>query len=84
MLISFIFSCFVLALSPGPDNLYLATLTVRSGKVAGFSFLIGLLSGCLIHTALLAFGLSQLIIINDLFFEIIKYLGVFYLLNTCL
>ena len=80
MLISFIFSCFVLALSPGPDNLYLATLTVRSGKVAGFSFLIGLLSGCLIHTALLAFGLSQLIIINDLFFKIIKYLGVFYLL----
>ena len=80
MLISFIFSCFVLALSPGPDNLYLATLTVRSGKVAGFSFLIGLLSGCLIHTALLAFGLSQLIIINDLFFKIIKYSGVFYLL----
>ena len=80
MLISFIFSCFVLALSPGPDNLYLATLTVRSGKVAGFSFLIGLLSGCLIHTVLLAFGLSQLIIINDLFFKIIKYSGVFYLL----
>ena len=80
MLISFIFFFFLLALSPGPDNLYLATLTVRSGKVAGFSFLIGLLSGCLIHTALLAFGLSQLIIINDLFFKIIKYLGVFYLL----
>jgi len=80
MLISFIFSCFVLALSPGPDNLYLATLTVRSGKVAGFSFLIGLLSGCLIHTALLAFGLNQLIIINDLFFKIIKYSGFFYLL----
>lgn len=80
MLISFIFSCFVLALSPGPDNLYLATLTVRSGKVAGFSFLIGLLSGCLIHTTLLAFGLNQLIIINDLFFKIIKYSGFFYLL----
>ena len=80
MLISFIFSCFVLALSPGPDNLYLATLTVRSGKVAGFSFLIGLLSGCLIHSVLLAFGLNQLIIINDLFFKIIKYSGFFYLL----
>ena len=80
MLISFILSCFVLALSPGPDNLYLATLTVRSGKVAGFSFLIGLLSGCLIHTTLLAFGLNQLIIINDLFFKIIKYSGFFYLL----
>ena len=80
MLISFIFSCFALAISPGPDNIYLTTLTLMSGKIAGFSFLLGLITGCLIHTIFLAFGLNELLIRYDIFFEIIKYIGVFYLL----
>ena len=80
MLISFIFSCFLLALSPGPDNLYLTAITSKSGKIAGFSFLMGLLAGCIVHTTLLAFGLNEFVIKYDLFFEIIKYSGVFYLL----
>ena len=80
MLISFIFSCFLLALSPGPDNLYLTAITSKSGKIAGFSFLIGLFAGCIVHTTLLAFGLNEFVIKYDLFFEIIKYSGVFYLL----
>ena len=80
MLISFIFSCFVLALSPGPDNIYLTALTSRSGKIAGFSFLLGLITGCFIHTILLALGLNELLISHYIFFEIIKYTGVFYLL----
>ena len=80
MLISFIFSCFALAISPGPDNIYLTTLTSMAGKIAGFSFLLGLITGCLIHTIFLAFGLNELLIRYDIFFEIIKYIGVFYLL----
>ena len=80
MLISFVFSCFALAISPGPDNIYLTALTSRSGKIAGFSFLLGLITGCFIHTILLAFGLNELLISHHIFFEIIKYTGVFYLL----
>ncbi len=80
MLISFIFSCFALAISPGPDNIYLTTLTSMSGKIPGFSFLLGLITGCLIHIIFLAFGLNELLIRYDIFFEIIKYIGVFYLL----
>ena len=80
MFLSFIFSSFLLALSPGPDNIYLTALTSKSGKIAGFSFLLGLIMGCLVHTLLLAFGLNELLIKNDIFFEIIKYVGVFYLL----
>lgn len=80
MLFFFIFSCFALAISPGPDNIYLTTLTSMSGKIAGFSFLLGLITGCLIHTIFLAFGLNELLIRYDIFFEIIKYIGVFYLL----
>ena len=80
MFLSFIFSSFLIALSPGPDNFYLTALTSKSGKIAGFSFLLGLIMGCLVHTLLLAFGLNELLIKNDIFFEIIKYVGVFYLL----
>jgi len=80
MLISFIFSCFLLALSPGPDNMYLTAITSKSGKISGFSFLTGLLAGCIVHTTLLAFGLNELVIKNGLFFKIVKYSGVFYLL----
>jgi threonine/homoserine/homoserine lactone efflux protein len=80
MLISFIFSCFALAISPGPDNIYLTTLTSRSGKIAGFSFLLGLITGCFIHTILLAYGLNELLIRHYIFFEIIKYTGIFYIL----
>ena len=80
MLFSFIFSSFLLALSPGPDNLYLTALTSKSGKFSGISFLIGLLIGCLIHTILLAFGLNTLIIQNEMIFKFIKYIGVTYLI----
>ncbi|GIR21306.1 MAG: hypothetical protein CM15mP36_05130 [Flavobacteriales bacterium] len=58
----------------------MAALTSRSGKIAGFSFLAGLIIGCFIHTIFLAFGLNELLIRYDIFFEIIKYTGVFYLL----
>jgi len=69
-----------LALSPGPDNMYLTAITSKSGKISGFSFLTGLLAGCIVHTTLLAFGLNELVIKNELFFKIVKYSGVFYLL----
>ncbi len=80
MLLSFLISCFLLAVSPGPDNIYLTALTSKSGKIAGLLFLTGLITGCFIHTILLAFGLNELLIRHEFFFEIIKYSGVFYLL----
>jgi len=80
MLLSFIFASFLLAISPGPDNLYLTAVTSKSGKISGLSFLIGLITGCFVHTTLLAFGLNELLIRHEVFFEIIKYTGVFYLL----
>ncbi len=80
MLLYFIFSSFLLAISPGPDNIYLTALTSKSGKSAGFSFLMGLITGCLAHTTLLAFGLNELFIRYEVLLEIIKYVGVLYLL----
>ena len=72
MLLYFIFSSFLLAISPGPDNIYLTALTSKSGKSAGFSFLMGLITGCLAHTTLLAFGLNELFIRYEVLLEIIR------------
>ena len=80
MLLSFILSSFLLALSPGPDNIYLTALTTKSGKYSGISFLLGLIIGCLIHTIFLAFGLNALILEYELVFELIKYSGIIYLI----
>ena len=80
MLLSFIISSILLAISPGPDNIYIATLTSRSGKISGFSFMMGLLIGCFIHTILLAFGLNTMIIQVDFIFNLIKYFGALYLI----
>jgi len=80
MLVSFLISCFLLAISPGPDNIYLSALTLKSGKIAGLSFLGGLITGCFFHTILIAFGLNELLIKHEVFFDIIKYSGVSYLL----
>ena len=80
MLTSFVISSFLLALSPGPDNLYVAALTSDSGKKSGFWFLTGLLIGCLIHTILLAFGLNAIILEYENAFNLIKYFGIIYLI----
>ena len=73
-------SSFLLALSPGPDNIYLTALTTKSGKYSGISFLLGLIIGCLIHTIFLAFGLNALILEYEIVFELIKYSGIIYLI----
>ncbi len=80
MLFSFALSSFLLAISPGPDNLYLTAITSKSGKLYGIAFLIGLLIGCLIHTILLSIGLNTLIIQHEIIFEFVKYIGVSYIL----
>jgi len=80
MLISFIFSCFLLAISPGPDNLYIFGITSESGKLSAFSFLLGLMLGCLIHTTLLAAGLTIFISENKNILSFLKYLGFLYLI----
>lgn len=79
-LISFALATSILALSPGPDNIYVLVQSITNGKVYGLATVCGLITGCLVHTTLLAFGVSAIIKANeDLFFGI-KVLGALYLL----
>ena len=46
----------------------------------GVLFVLGLVCGCFIHTSLVAFGVSALIINNSLLLSILKYISAIYLL----
>ncbi|NJB72466.1 threonine/homoserine/homoserine lactone efflux protein [Saonia flava] len=79
VLYTFCFATAALAISPGPDNIYVMMQSLVNGKKYGMATLAGLISGCLIHTSLLAFGVSALIKENDELFFVIKLLGAIYL-----
>lgn len=54
--------------------------SIVNGKPFGLATVAGLISGCLIHTTLVAFGVSAIIKENDSIFFIIKLFGALYLL----
>jgi threonine/homoserine/homoserine lactone efflux protein len=70
----------VLALSPGPDNIFVLIQSITHGKRYGFATIAGLMTGCLVHTSLLAFGVSIFIKDNDFFYFLIKLFGAVYLI----
>ncbi len=54
--------------------------SITNGKSYGFATIAGLMTGCLVHTSLLAFGVSVLIKDNPIVFNGIKVFGALYLL----
>lgn len=80
VLYAFILATAALAIAPGPDNIYVLTQSISHGKKYGLATVGGLISGCLVHTALLAFGVSAIIKESDTLFFMIKLFGAIYLL----
>lgn len=80
ILISFALATSVLAISPGPDNIYVLVQSISNGKSYGLATVCGLITGCIVHTTLLAFGVSAIISANENLFFGIKLLGACYLL----
>ena len=79
-ILTFIFASFLMALSPGPDNIFVLSNTLYNGKKAGLFTVLGLVTGCLFHTTLVAFGISEIISFNQNIFLFIKILGFSYML----
>lgn len=80
ILIGFLVSSLALAISPGPDNIFVLTQSISNGTKSGLATVFGLVSGCLVHTTLLAFGVSEIIKRSDSLFFAIKLFGAIYLL----
>ena len=79
-LISFVLATTILAISPGPDNIFVLTQSLVNGAKAGLATVFGLMLGCLFHTTLVAFGVSEIIKQNENLFFLIKLFGASYLL----
>jgi len=79
ILISFIAASALLAISPGPDNIYVLIQSITNGIKYGLATVFGLITGCLVHTSLVAFGVSALINKNETLFLSLKIFGASYL-----
>ncbi len=79
ILVVFIFSSTTLTLMPGPDILYLISQSVLYGKKRGFLVSLGLVTGLLFHTLIVAFGLASIIKIYPNIIFVIKILGSIYI-----
>ena len=80
ILFSFVLATVVLAFSPGPDNIFVLTQSIVNGRKFGLATVYGLMTGCIVHTTLVAFGVSEIIKRNETIFMSIKLFGVAYLL----
>jgi len=79
LLITFLTASVLLTISPGPDIIYVLVQSMANGKKAGIITTLGLVSGILIHTSLVAFGVSAIIKRSEDVFLIIKIFGALYL-----
>lgn len=79
LLLGFVMATAALAISPGPDNIFVLTQSISKGVKYGLVTTAGLVSGCLIHTSLLAFGLSAVLKENEEVYFLIKSFGAIYL-----
>ena len=78
-LYAFVLAASVLAISPGPDNIYVLMQSMINGKKYGLATAVGLTIGCLVHTTFVALGVSALIKQSDFLFLVIKVSGALYL-----
>lgn len=79
-LVAFCMAAFVLAVTPGPDMTLMISRALSDGRRAGYFVVIGAISGIFIHTILVAFGLSALVLASPTAFLILKITGAGYLL----
>ncbi|MGA8853827.1 MAG: LysE family translocator [Christiangramia sp.] len=79
-LIPFLTASILLTFSPGPDIIYVLVRSMAYGYKQGIITALGLVSGILIHTSLVAFGVSAIIKQSENIFLFIKILGAVYLL----
>jgi len=80
LFISFFLASVTLSLMPGPDNVFVLTESITKGKRNGIIISTGLASGIIIHTMLIATGLSVLVQQSPYVFNGIKIFGAIYLI----
>ncbi|MFO1032556.1 MAG: LysE family translocator [Hyphomicrobiales bacterium] len=79
-ILAFVTAATLLALTPGPDNLFVLTQSALHGRMTGIFVTIGLCLGLIVHTSAVAFGVAVIFQTSMLAFTALKVLGAAYLL----
>jgi threonine/homoserine/homoserine lactone efflux protein len=75
----FVASGLLLNLMPGPDTLYIVGRSISQGRRAGVVSVLGISSGCAVHTVAAAFGLSAILAASASAFTFVRLAGAAYL-----
>jgi threonine/homoserine/homoserine lactone efflux protein len=77
---AFFTAALILAIAPGPDNIFVLTQSALYGARAGLATTLGLITGLCGHTAAVALGVAALLQASPLAFSLLKFAGAAYLL----
>ena len=69
----------LLALSPGPDNLFVLLQSIQRGWRMGVAVVAGLCLGIVVHTSAVALGLAAVFAASSVAFAVLKWCGAAYL-----
>ena len=78
-LVAFFGVAVLLALTPGPDNIFVLVQSAQRGWRAGMAVVLGLCAGLVVHTAAVALGLAAVFATSALAFTALKFCGAAYL-----
>ncbi len=78
-LAAFTVASLILALTPGPDMTLFIGQTLTAGRARGIAAMLGACTGLLVHSMLVPFGLSALLVASAAAFTAIKIVGAIYL-----
>lgn len=78
--ITFFTAATLLALAPGPDNIFVLTQSALHGRTAGIAVMFGLCTGLIVHSSAVALGVAVIFQTSAVAFSILKFIGAGYLL----
>ena len=80
VILQFAVAVLVIAITPGPDMTLFVGRALTQGRAAGLACMAGAMTGILVHTLLVALGLSALLVASPTAFLVLKVVGAGYLI----
>jgi len=76
---TFLTASLLLGLAPGPDNIFVLAQSTLHGRTAGLVVMLGLCTGLVAHSMIVAFGAAAIFQSSALAFSLLKFSGAAYL-----
>ena len=80
VLLTYFAACLILAVTPGPDIIFVLTQAALRGKKAGVLVVLGLCTGLVAHTTAVSLGVAVIFQTSALAFTLLKLAGAGYLI----